>query len=165
MRVSMSRSGRFLNHLLFLSTLLLAAGCSKSGTVSGKVYYKGQPLTVGIVQFFPEGKGGDFSSPIEKDGSYRISKLAPGPVKASVISNTTNPIMNMPPMAGGPFAEKGMKGAAEMMKKSKPEGEASPTAFDAKGGVSTPAKYGSPETSGIKFDVTGGEQTFDIKLE
>lgn len=162
---SMSGSRRFLNHLLLLSALLLAVGCSKSGSVSGKVYYKGQPLTVGMVQFFPDNRGGDFSSPIDKDGSYRISKLPPGPVKVSVISNTTNPIVNMPPMAGGPFAKKGMEGAEEMMKKSKKEGDSATPSFDVKGGVTTPAKYGSPETSDITFNVTGGEQKFDIKLE
>lgn len=163
---SMSRGGRLLNHLLILAALVLTAGCgSKGGTVSGKVYYKGQPLTVGMVQFFPDGRGGDFSSPIEKDGSYRISKLPAGSVKVSVISNTTNPIVNMPPMAGGPFAKKGMEGAAEMMKKSKKEGDATSTPFDAKGSVTVPPKFGSPETSDITFDATGGQQAFDIKLE
>src|SRR5215471_10469528 len=117
------RCGRLLSYLLMASLFVLTSGCGRNGTVSGIVYYKGQPLKVGMVQFFPEKKGGDFSSPIGSDGSYSISKLPVGNVRVSVISNTTNPMANMPPMAGGPFAKKGMKGAAEMMKKSKTDGE------------------------------------------
>ena len=54
---------------LLLSSLLVAAGCSRTGNVSGKVTYKGQTLKAGTVQFFPEGKGGDYSSPITRSQS------------------------------------------------------------------------------------------------
>jgi hypothetical protein len=148
-----------------LSSLLVAAGCSRTGTVSGKVTYKGQPLTAGIVQFFPEGKGGDYSSPIKEDGSYSISKLPPGPAKIAVVSNTTNPAANMPMMGGRGPAEKGMKEAAEMMKKSKGDDAAGASPFEVKQGVAIPPKYNSPEESGLSLNVTGGSQPHDIKLD
>jgi hypothetical protein len=146
--------------LLVLSALLvLVAGCGRKGsTVSGKVYYKGQPLTAGMVQFFPEGKGGDFSSSIKQDGSYSISKVPPGSVKITVTSNTTNPMPKLPPMAA-----KGMKKGGEMMKKSGGEGAVNP--FETKQGVAVPPKYGNPDESGLKLDVTGGNQPYDIKID
>ncbi len=158
----------FSRGLLIVSLLVIAGGCGGSkGKVSGKVYYKDKPLTVGMVQFFPEKQGGDFSSPIAADGSYSVAKLPPGPAKIAVISNTTNPLSSMAPMMRGP-ANKGMKGAEEQMKKSKPEGgggDAGPTPFAAtKGGESIPTKYNSPDESGLSITVTGGSQSFDIKL-
>lgn len=156
---------RGLSLLLLSSLLVLAAGCgSKGGTVSGKVYYKDQPLPAGFVQFFPEGKGGDFSSPIKEDGSYSISKVPPGPVKITVIVNTGNPLANMPPMARGKGAQ-GMKTASEMMKKGKEGGEGGGNPFDIKKGIKIPPNYGSPDTSNLKLDVTGGIQPHDIKLD
>lgn len=155
--------------LLIASLLLIAGGCGAGkGNVSGKVYYKDKPLTVGMVQFFPEKQGGDFSSPIAADGSYTITKLPTGPAKITVISNTTNPISSMGPMMRG-AAGKGMKGAEEQMKKSKTEGgkeDSGPSAFAAtKGGPTIPGKYNSPDESGLSVNVTGGSQTFDIKLD
>jgi hypothetical protein len=149
---------------LVLSSFLVAAGCSRTGKVSGKVTYKGQTLKAGTVQFFPEGKGGDYSSPIKEDGSYSISKIPPGPAKIAVVSSTTNPLAGMPPMARGPGA-KGMKQAEEQMKKSKEGGGTGASPFEAKQGVSVPAMYGDPEKSGLKVDVTSGSQPFDIKIE
>jgi hypothetical protein len=150
--------------LLLAGLLALAAGCSSKGKVSGKVYYKNEPLKLGMVQFFPEGQGGAFSSPIGEDGSYSVSKLPPGPVKISVTSSSANPMAQLNPAVGGPMAQKGMKGAAEMMKKGKEQaGDAAPPS--AAGGKTIPAKYGSPETSDLSLNVTGGSQTFDIKLD
>lgn len=92
---------RFACALVLSSLLALAAGCgSRTGTVSGKVTYQKKPVTAGMVQFFPEGKGGDFSASIKEDGSYTISKLPPGPTKIVVFSNTNNPMMNVPMMGG-----------------------------------------------------------------
>jgi hypothetical protein len=147
-----------------LSSLLVAAGCSRTGSVSGKVTYKGQVLKAGMVQFFPEGKGGDFSAPIKEDGSYSVAKLPPGMAKITVVSNTANPLASMPPMARGAGA-KGMKQAEEQMKKSKEGGAGGNSPFATNQGAAVPAQYGDPEKSGLKLDVTGGSQSFDIKIE
>lgn len=156
---------RFGRGLLLASLLALSAGCSSKGKVSGKVYYKNEPLKVGMVQFFPEKEGGNFSSPIGTDGSYTISKLPPGPAKISITSSSANPMEKGIAPGGGPMAMKGMKGAAEMMRKGKEQaGDAAPPS-DSKGGKAVPAKYGDPETSNLSINVTGGSQTFDIKLD
>jgi hypothetical protein len=153
--------------LLLFSLLALVAGCSTKSEVSGKVYYRGQPLTVGTVRFFPEGKGGDYSSPIGPDGSYKVSKLPPGPAKIAVLASTVNPTATMSPMAGKEWAAKGMKEAAKMMQQGKVEGEAPPPSLfeTEKNNVSVPEKYTDPEKSGLTINVAGGKQTFDIRLE
>jgi hypothetical protein len=55
-------------------------------TVSGKVTYKGRPLTAGQVIFENE-KGGGYGAPIEPDASYRRSRDMPvGEYKVVVVS-------------------------------------------------------------------------------
>jgi hypothetical protein len=159
-------SGRFLGCLLLVSALALTVGCGgPKGKVSGKVYYKGKALTAGTVQFFPEGKGGNFSSAIGQDGSYSIDKLPAGKARIAVISNTTNPMQTMNPMAGRGAAQKGMKTAAEEAKKGGAGGDVSDKGFDTKGGFKLPDQFGDPEKSGLHCDVTGSTQEFDIKID
>ena len=162
----MCNLNRFLGSVLLLASLIaLVGGCGSKGKVSGKVYYKNEPLKMGMVQFFPEKEGGSFSSPIAEDGSYTIGKLPPGPAKISVTSSSANPMAQMPREMGGPMAQKGMKGAAEMMRKGREEaGDVAPLAAS-QGGKGVPAKYGDPETSNLSINVTGGTQPFDIKLD
>jgi hypothetical protein len=149
-----------LGALVLSSLFVVVAGCSRTGQVSGKVYYQNKPLPGGTVQFFPEGKGGDFSSPIKEDGSYSVSKLPPGPAKISVFSTSSNPMA----MVGGrgPAAQ-GMKQAEEMRKKAR--GDAGSNPAPSNQGVAVPPKYSDPEKSNLKLDVTGGSQSFDIKLD
>ena len=157
--------------LLLVSLLLLASGCGgRKGSVSGKVYYKNEPLKLGMVQFFPEKEGGSFSAQIGPDGSYSISKLPKGPAKISVSASAGNPMAKGGPQAmggvGGPMASRGMKGAAEMMRKGKEQaGDVAPPTSVTQSHKSIPEKYGDPETSNLSVDVTGGSQTFDIKLD
>lgn len=154
-------------HRFFLTCLfpllVLAVGCGKGGgTVSGKVYYKGKGVTRGSVQFLPEGQGGNFTAVIGSDGSYSISQLPRGPAKIIVLVGRKTP----PPRAA-PFMSKGKHMEAIEKAKSKAEGgKADTTNAAAKDtDISVPDKYTDPEKSGLKIDVTGGKQTFDIKLE
>jgi hypothetical protein len=63
---------------------LLLAGCAGQGQVSGKVKYKGEPVPAGTITFF-DSKNHAVSSPIQKDGSYSVERVASGPVKVSVV--------------------------------------------------------------------------------
>src|SRR5690349_4071112 len=115
--------GRFVGMCLLLAPLfVLAAGCGKGGVVSGKVYYKGKPVTRGTVNFYPEGKGGNYASLIEPDGSYSIAKIPPGPAKITVMVGMSGP----PPglgMRGGPrSADRAAQGMKQMERVAKSEG-------------------------------------------
>lgn len=162
--------------LLLFPLFAFTAGCGSGGSVSGKVTYKGKPVTRGTVQFFPEGQGGNYTSMIESDGSYSIPKIPPGPAKITVIVGRQGPPPGvMKRMGGGPAqragggvnqaAARGLEKQKAMAKAHKSEGADSGHASEDKDLESVPDKYATPDQSGLKFDVTGGKQTFDIKLE
>ena len=117
----------------------VAAGCSPGGpkkqTVEGTVTYKGAPLPSGILRVV--GSGGAFATaPIRADGPFTHPDVAPGEVQVG--------IMEAPASGGG--SSDGSKGAAP-----KP--------------VPLPAKYKSPEQSGLKYTITADTKKLDIELK
>jgi len=76
-----------LSKLVALAALLAGPcwGCgSSSGTpvtlipVKGKVTYKGQPVTKGVIQFEPDGYGRPATGQLQSDGTFELSTLKPG---------------------------------------------------------------------------------------
>ncbi len=69
-----------------LAALLLSAhsGCSGSGArptlvpVKGKVTYKGQPLTKGIIRFEPDGYGRMATGELQADGTFVLTTYENG---------------------------------------------------------------------------------------
>jgi hypothetical protein len=165
MNTGHSAARKLVPNVLGLSLLLLAAGCGSRGTVSGKVLYKGKPLTGGHVVFLHQ--KGSFTTAIQEDGSYSIDRVPSGPVKIAVTA------------AGPVHPRHGLsKSQLEKMQKNKPEvksDEDAPKAMMAemlgsasggnKSGVNLPEKYGDPEKSGLTYTVAGGSQTYDIKVD
>jgi hypothetical protein len=137
---------------LCLFGALLAAGCGGGkGTVTGKVFYKGEPVRGGNVSFVPEG-GGAVNSAIEEDGSYTVRNVPPGTVKITVENNSFRPAA----MQEGPaFMQK-------YMKEKKPE-MADPDR--AKRYVPIPPKYGDASQSDLTYVVKSGKQEHDIELK
>ena len=67
---------------------LTAVGCgSRTVEISGKITYKGKPLTVprGLVTFVHPTKG-NFTANINSEGSYTISNVPTGEVKIAIMS-------------------------------------------------------------------------------
>jgi len=125
---------------LALGALLLAlaaSGCSKVGTVSGKVTYKGEAVPGGFVNFVPESgaqEGTVFSSAIDANGYYTATGVPVGPVKVLV----QNP-------GGAPLkSAQGVKPAPRKQ---------------------YPTRYATPESSDLTLTVGGGSQTYDIDLK
>ncbi len=94
---------------VLLACLILAAcvlGCSqkeKLGAVSGKVTFKGQPLTEGLVMFSNPAKGIYMTAPLDEQGQYKVvmakgAGLPPGDYQVSV-----NPLVVDAPMGAGPM--------------------------------------------------------------
>jgi len=46
--------------------------------VKGKVTYKGQPVTKGVIQFEPDGYGRPATGQLQSDGTFELSTLKPG---------------------------------------------------------------------------------------
>jgi hypothetical protein len=125
---------------------LLAAGCGSqsSGTVTGKVTYRGEVVPAGIVFFFGSGEQAA-SAQIAGDGSYEASGVPLGDVKVAVSGPPPRPSKEQ--AANNPMLRK--RGYVPPDEKS----------------VSIPGKYSRPGTSGLGVTVTEGAQTFDIDLK
>jgi len=147
-----SRSWSARRHLglgfgLLCAAVVLAAGCAKKDkdSVSGKVTLGGQPVA-GIVTFAYDKS--EISAPTTADGSYIFTAPPPGQVKVTV-----KPL----PGAGAGALAPPPKGGPDMP--SMPAGTASGQ------GVPPPAKYGSPATSDLSYEVKAGKQTYNIDLK
>jgi hypothetical protein len=110
----------------------------KTGSVQGKVSYKGVPLPGGTVTFHPP-KGKAISGWLDKEGSYSVKGVPAGPVKVTIETKSL----------------KKLKGGV-------PKGKAPPPGTKY---VPIPEKYASPETSGLILQVMEGKHTFDIELQ
>lgn len=125
----------------------VAAGCG-GGTadVSGKVEFKGKPVTAGTVTVAgPDGV--PVSAGIRSDGTYSVSGVAPGAAKVGVAV----------PRAGTPrrgdAAREGGRGGAAEKAPPPPTPEAVPT------------KYGDPNSSGLTTELSVGSNTYNIELK
>jgi hypothetical protein len=119
--------------------LCLVGGCGSepTGTVRGMVFYQGKPLPGGLVSFF-SAPGKVVTGRIGEDGRYVVPDVPVGLAKIAVQD-----------LAGGfggrPASAPGAKG--------------SPTA------VRVPLHYRSADGSGLKYNVSSGDQEHDITLK
>jgi len=145
------RPGR-LTLLLVAAVLVCLAGCSgkkPKSKVTGKVTVGDKPVMGEVVFLGDDGK--EFKGVINaKDGIYTLLDAPNGQYKVAVKGMGAG--LNVPG-GGGQVAPP--KDAPKMDMPDLARGQS----------VQPPAKYGDPKTSGLTFEVTGGEQTFDIPLK
>ncbi len=117
--------------------------------VSGKVTYKGAPVTGGNMTFWSK-EGGSYSTTLDANGKYTTSNLPAGSAVVSVETETTNPDRKTENYSGGKAKFGTSGGSPKKM-------TASPMPDYAKKNVITyvkiPAKYGqkdSPLTTTLK---------------
>jgi hypothetical protein len=79
------RPVRGISLLFLVFGALVLAGCSGGGAakVSGKVTYKGNPVTGGSVSFNPVAKGNSYpgkpaAANVQPDGTYSVEEVVPG---------------------------------------------------------------------------------------
>jgi hypothetical protein len=139
---------------------LLTGGCGGShGEVSGKVYYKGQPLTApGAIVTFIDANGEAFSSSITSDGSYTLTKVPVGQVRIGVVV--------LPPKRTNRVQQKEREVVKAGLLKIPPEEVTKMVQdFPLRGlAIPIPVWYADPEKSGLMHTVTGGKQSYDIEL-
>jgi hypothetical protein len=126
-------------------TTVAGCGCSPSvGQINGTVSFDGKRLHSGTVTFIGA-DGKEAYGPISPDGEYRVSGVAVGEARISVVSRPAVPegLRNFPnpagPFAGGPTAP--------------PEED-----------VIIPSRYSDPQQSGLKCAVKRGKQDHLIDL-
>lgn len=123
----------------FLALLLLVSGCgSKEGgnQVTGQVTYKGEPVPMGVVNFFPTAGGQPIGASLTSEGKYSL-ELPAGDYKVVVI--TSNPPVPPGWKDGDPLPQPPVK---------------------------VPQRYGLPETSPLSTTIPEGrsfEQDFPLE--
>lgn len=147
--------------LLVIPALLLPlASCTKgnknaNADVSGKVTYKGAPVTGGNMLFHVE-SGGNTPVLLKPDGTFEGTSLPVGEVTVTI----ETAIMKT---AGGGQQPKYGQGQGQHQAGSSPM---PPGVSQGQGGtyVKIPEKYEKKETSPLKRTLKSGKQTWDMEL-
>ncbi len=136
---------------------LAAGGLSGCGvptpeTVTGRVVYRGQPVTVGQVSFLGA-DGVPVCGDIDPDGSYRVDHV---PLGEAAVAVTATPPRDppKPPKVVGKLPDG----------RPKVESRPDPT-HRPKAPAAVPAKYADARTSGLRLTVHAGPNRFDIDLK
>ena len=136
------------NQISPLLRLLLAAalctaticGCSpgpKTGDVKGKVTFKGQPVTEGMVNFINPTQGGTADAPINGDGTYNAKAVVVGDYLVTI----------NPPVE----------------RKDTDPGKTPPTPVE-KNMPNIPLKFRQQGSTTFKASVKAGENTYDFNM-
>lgn len=150
----MTQSRPFLIWGLLLTTISLV-GCSggstlpegDTGTVKGKVTHKGNPVPEGAsIVFLHKDKGITASSAIAADGKYALKMRRGDQILVGDYQIGITP----PTEELTPEEAKAVNEGKELPKKEWPQ---------------IPEIYRNPETSGVKFTVKAGENTFDLDMK
>ncbi|WP_339730918.1 carboxypeptidase-like regulatory domain-containing protein [uncultured Gimesia sp.] len=138
---------RMISPIFVLSALLLP-GCQggtsehgPTGSLSGKVTYKGEPVKEGMVQFNNPEKGFGGQAVISEEGTYTVTNNVGGLVTG------TYQVSVVPPMIEKSF------------------GPDTPPSEVPKEMPNIPQKYHYPKTSGLSIEIKAGENTFDIDMQ
>jgi hypothetical protein len=151
----------FGSSVVLLAAAATLAGCGgdpskpKLGRVSGKVMYKGQPVTKGVVSFVPVGgpgaqTGQAAAGEIGSDGSYTLTTFEQG--DGAVVGEHTVLVQAReedPAIQGKGMPIPDAKGQLKI----KPPKQL------------VPEKYATAQTSPLKFTVKEGSNTVDLNLE
>jgi len=138
---------------LVLLMALGLAGCGSTGTVSGKVSFKGNPLKGGTVTFLSAAGKPSATTQINEDGSYAIPSVPAGEVKICVDTQMLNPAgkIKAPKYSAPP----GQKNPND------PGGDSTDTS---KRYVAIPEAFASPEKTTLTYTVKGGKQEHNIEM-
>jgi hypothetical protein len=147
-----------------LASVALFAGCGgghsiNQGSVSGKITYKGAPVTGGTITFFPTSGTGSAPVTIKPDGTYSSTDVPMGDMGVSIETESVKGLGG-----GGPAYNipKGMK---------PPSGTPQPEQPKIQGGanmpvyVQIPQKYVNPKTSGLTCTIKPGKNVCDFDLK
>lgn len=144
--------------LLLTLPAVSLTGCGRGNkntlTVSGKVTYKGVPVSGGTISLYPVGSGNFAKGIINADGSFTFASVPPGDKRVAIETESIRG-MNMD------YAE-----AAKRNHHPGSAKDAPPKPTDS--GVKfrpLPAKYKNPGTSGLSWDVKPGTETKEFNLQ
>jgi len=140
--------------VLLTGLAFLMAGCAgrASGDVSGKVTYKGKPLTTGSVAFIPR-EAPPVVGRIEADGTYVAHGVPAGEVTVTVTSLDPSAVARAKGKSANDLPPEAEAAAA---KASGPSNA---------GWFPIPDKYAHAASSDLKLTVKGGQNDYPIDLQ
>jgi hypothetical protein len=142
--------------LLLAALVAVASGCGPSiGSLSGKVTYQGKELTTGSVLLLGS-DGIPLTAPIGPDGSYRFDSVPVGPARLGVSS--PDPVVEKQKIAAWSRGRGRVKDRGEKQKPAP-----APTASRS-GWFRIPARFATPELSGLEYTIKGVGDTHLIVL-
>jgi hypothetical protein len=130
-----------MRYVQLVCVIALLAGCSsgpETGTIKGKVTFKGAPVKEGSVVFSNPKEGGTAEGKIDKDGNYAVT----GKVVVGEYQVTISPPMEI---------------------KDTDPGKSPPVPVE-KNMPNIPMKYRQPGTTPFKETVKKGENTFNFDM-
>jgi hypothetical protein len=154
--------------LCSISLLLAVIGCSNSKTpsgVSGKVTYKGEPVSAGTITFHRTGEnqGGAYPFNLKSDGTYEGSGMPAEEMIVTIDTESANP--DKPKQT---YSQSGQGGSPsneyeKMMREKVPEAAAA-AKTDGKY-VKIPPQYADKAKSPLKVTLSKGKNplNFDLK--
>lgn len=137
---------------IFVLAFVAGCGAPTTGTVRGKVVYKGKPVVTGGVSFVVNGSLPVYA-PLKSDGSYEATGVPVGEAIVLVIN---------PPPSPEAVGEDDLAKAENQAKQTEAARRA---AREATGWFPTPPKYGDVQTTPLRNTVQPGENTYDVELK
>ncbi len=164
------------SRILLTLTLLVVPllGCSSqsktASIVSGKVTYKGQPVSGGTITFYPppgeeivasgdSKASGAYGFTLNDDGTFIGAGLPAQEMVVTVETESLNP-NNKPKANYG----KGKGNSPDEYRKQMMKRGAAPDVVDTRKYVAIPKKYANKKTSPLKKTLTAGKNEFDVEL-
>ncbi|HVK11264.1 MAG TPA: hypothetical protein VM597_21015 [Gemmataceae bacterium] len=157
-----------------VTVFVLAAGCGPgTGKVSGKVSYLGKPVPAGRITFRPaDPRQNAVSAELDAEGNFPAVTLPTGEVTVSIDNREFEPTPPMgpsvpaniplPPEVARKLGQKATAPAPQVDPNT--TADPPPTARPRGKYLKIPEKYYDAASSGLKFEVTGGDQTKNFEL-
>ena len=137
--------GRWGNFWGLTLALLTCTGCgAKSGDITGKVLFRGEPLPAGKISFFCEGGNKPVIARDITAGAYSILNAPLGAARVTVVTFQ----IKQDPVPGA------IQSPVPTDVSAAPSGPY----------VAIPDRYRMPDTSGLTYTITAGQQTKDWEL-
>ncbi len=144
---------------------LAAAGCGKStGSLTGTVTYKGNPVTGGLM-LFVDAQGKSFPGSLNPAGNYNCPDLPPGDYIVTINTSLMKPV-DPGQSTKEMIAKQGQDQSQTKLPESMTKDLAKVKEMGSKTGqyVAIPDKYANAKTSGLTVKVEAGSQTKDFTL-
>ena len=139
----MIRLTLFLRPATILIPVVVLAGCSRYGEVSGKVTYNGAPLNrPGGHIVFVDTENSQVEGPIGAGGAYRLDRVRTGMNRVAVY-----------------YVDPEAKSKRRMPEKGKPPPPPAGSPFF------TPLKYASQETSALSIEIESSGTVFNVDMK